>query len=211
MSLKYSIDTYDPLIMAMLKEDRGYVKTDVDPDFYMFTGGADIDPDLYGEVRHPSVWYDRDRDDDCLSLYYEAKDRGKPMVGICRGSQFLCAMAGNRLWQDVPHHAISGEHSATCLVYDETLFVTSTHHQMMRMQTTTASGSYVLMVADVLGVQGNRASMSDPDEDGEQQIEAMMHPQDRSMSYQPHPEYVDSKHMCRVKFWEYFNLLEADK
>jgi len=207
MSLKYSIDTYDSLIEAMLKEDRGYVKTGVDPDFYVFTGGADINPALYGEGRHPSVWYDAERDVKCTLLYHEAKNSGKPMVGICRGAQFLCVMAGNRLWQDVPSHAISGTHSAYCWVYDEYVPVTSTHHQMMRLAEDHSTSSYLLMTASIAGVVGNRASMSDPDTESEYQIEAMMHPQDKSMSYQPHPEYVGGMHWCRTKFWEYFDLL----
>lgn len=98
-------------------------------DIVLFTGGPDVDPDLYGEPSHPhtkvSVW--RDLDD--LKTYKKAIKLKIPMVGVCRGAQFLCVMAGGRLVQhqkDAPflHHEIE-----TTLL--PRITVNSSHHQAM--------------------------------------------------------------------------------
>lgn len=45
-----------------------------------------------------------------LVLYNNAKRLQIPMVGICRGAQFLNVMAGGKMIQHVEGHAIHGTH-----------------------------------------------------------------------------------------------------
>lgn len=219
MSTTFYIDQPDTLIISMIKEDRGYEWVDNinDADFLVFTGGADIDPDIYDERPHPKTGpISRVRDDKCKSMVRHAMklsfcgDR-LPMVGICRGAQFLCAMAGNRLWQDVTGHAIGHTHRALDLQDYEWVDVTSTHHQMMRLVPDT--GSRVLMEAHVPSCYrshwsekyGWLHSLSD-----EPQIEAMLHPHMGALSYQPHPEYTPKGSDCRAKFWQYFDTMMTE-
>ena len=86
---------------------------------------------MYREEEHPRTSYDVNRDKDCKFLFYWCEDVGIPMVGICRGGQFLNVMSGGSMWQDVnnhtkPHRVINYD---TFNTYP--FMVSSTHHQMM--------------------------------------------------------------------------------
>lgn len=102
-----------------------------DADIVVFSGGPDVDPVFYGERPHASTQVSPSRDSTDLALYKKCLDNGIPMVGICRGAQFLHVMNGGKLYQDVDNHY--GEHNMWDLknkkmVYD----VSSVHHQMVR-------------------------------------------------------------------------------
>lgn len=57
-----------------------------------------------------------------------AVEKGIPIIGVCRGAQMACALAGGFLIQDVNGH--HGHHDVT--TYDgKTFRVNSIHHQMM--------------------------------------------------------------------------------
>lgn len=98
-------------------------------DLVCFTGGADVSPFLYGDQNLSSHTHEaRDAFENTLYKIY----KGTPMVGICRGGQFLNVMNGGKMFQDVNNHL--GNHLATHI--DGTEWeVTSTHHQMMRPTT----------------------------------------------------------------------------
>jgi imidazoleglycerol phosphate synthase glutamine amidotransferase subunit HisH len=100
-----------------------------DADLVMFTGGADVDPVLYGEKTGAYTGSNRVRDQQETTVFEEAKRLGKKMIGICRGSQFLCVMAGGKLVQHCTHHAIGGVHEINWAKGSPS-FITSTHHQM---------------------------------------------------------------------------------
>ena len=72
-------------------------------DGLLLTGGGDIDPVLYGEARHASV-YDAEpgRDEFEIDLARRAMDADLPLLAICRGSQVLNVAAGGNLVQDIP-------------------------------------------------------------------------------------------------------------
>ena len=58
-------------------------------DAIVFTGGSDVDPELYGEEAHPQTFgIHRLRDDAELGLLRAALDRDMPVLGICRGIRF---------------------------------------------------------------------------------------------------------------------------
>lgn len=105
----------------------------------VFTGGADVDPSLYGEQRIRATSVSQCNRDIAEGRYYEyCVDNDIPMTGICRGSQFLTVMNGGKLVQDIRHHGIASTHEITykvqkcrTVVYLEHVQVTSTHHQMM--------------------------------------------------------------------------------
>ena len=71
-------------------------------DGFLFTGGEDIDPPLYGEALLPQCGaVSRERDDFELALMAEVRRLGKPMLGICRGVQVMNVFFGGSLWQDL--------------------------------------------------------------------------------------------------------------
>ena len=99
-------------------------------DLVVFTGGSDVDPALYDEKPHFTTSYDTGRDLREMRLFNECKNNNIPMLGICRGSQFLTIMNSGKLIQNVENHALWGHHNIT-FKDGEICWITSTHHQMM--------------------------------------------------------------------------------
>jgi len=74
-------------------------------DGVIFTGGSDVDPELYGEMAHPETsGIVRMRDDAELALLRAALDRDMPVLGICRGIQVLNVGLGGDLDQHLEGH-----------------------------------------------------------------------------------------------------------
>ncbi|MBR2756304.1 MAG: gamma-glutamyl-gamma-aminobutyrate hydrolase family protein, partial [Lachnospiraceae bacterium] len=77
-------------------------------DGFLFTGGHDVLPPLYGEEPIEELWESelldccekRDRME--LIVLREAMKEQKPILGICRGLQFINAALGGSLYQDLP-------------------------------------------------------------------------------------------------------------
>lgn len=72
-------------------------------DGLVLSGGADIDPERYGEI--PLATTDqprRDRDAFEIALFREAQRAGIPILGICRGAQLINVALGGSLIQHVP-------------------------------------------------------------------------------------------------------------
>lgn len=71
-------------------------------DGILLPGGADIDPQLYGEERHPRLGeIEPLRDAIELPLARWAVADGKPLLAICRGIQVLNVALGGSLYQDL--------------------------------------------------------------------------------------------------------------
>ena len=96
----------------------------------VFTGGADVDPYLYGQKIHPFTFTSKGRDDAELEVAEKAIELNIPLVGICRGAQLLSVVSGDTLIQHVTGHL--GRHYIVTNDRKHLYNVTSTHHQMMR-------------------------------------------------------------------------------
>ncbi len=102
-----------------------------DADVICFTGGEDVDPSLYGEKCLAGTNYNVRRDEYDADIYGQAVALKKPMVGICRGGQFLNVMEGGKMWQDVNNHA-GRIHDVVDIKSGKVVEgMTSTHHQQM--------------------------------------------------------------------------------
>ena len=122
-------------------------------DGFLLTGGHDVSPEFYGEARISACGAcspERDRMEAAILQYAMGAD--KPVLGICRGIQFLNAALGGTLWQDLPtqhpslieHHQAPPYdvpiHSVTILpgtplaevLGTDMLMVNSYHHQAVR-------------------------------------------------------------------------------
>jgi len=78
----------------------------------VLTGGHDVSPALYGEDPIASCGsVSRERDAMERVLLKQALERDLPVLGICRGLQFLNVFLGGTLYQDLPtQHPSDTEH-----------------------------------------------------------------------------------------------------
>ena len=169
-------------------------------DLVCFTGGEDVSPFLYGEKNHPTTGNNPRRDFFEMSIFGMALNTGKPMVGICRGGQFLNVMCGGGLWQDVCSHAIHGTHMAIRMDMDNEegryVQVTSTHHQMMRP----SSEGCTLLQANFVG----RVETVDM-VDSILGIESVYYSKQKCLCFQPHPEYGVVSNETKKVFFDFLN------
>jgi len=83
-------------------------------DGLLFSGGSDLDPDLYGQEVHPEtngVVPERDRAE--LALLSAALERDMPVLAVCRGSQILNVALGGDLVQHLPDVVGDDKHKHT--------------------------------------------------------------------------------------------------
>ncbi|MCD8155559.1 MAG: gamma-glutamyl-gamma-aminobutyrate hydrolase family protein [Clostridiales bacterium] len=72
-------------------------------DGFLFTGGHDIQPEMYGQTPLPACAQRCPRRDEMENLLLPMiLERDKPLFGICRGLQFLNVALGGTLYQDLP-------------------------------------------------------------------------------------------------------------
>ena len=72
-------------------------------DGLLLSGGADVDPQIFGETPHHALGrVDGPRDPFEITLAREAVRRDMPVLGICRGLQVLNVALGGTLIQDIP-------------------------------------------------------------------------------------------------------------
>jgi len=173
-------------------------------DLVMFGGGADIHPSLYNHCnvasncgRSPSK-----RDLFEREIFKLCRDLRIPMLGICRGSQFLCAMSGGALIQDCSGHAIGEFHPITTNDGQE-LYMTSTHHQMMypnRVKHELIAWANSLAKANF--EWDFRAGNPETNKDGwiEKEPEIVYFPTTNALAVQGHPEYFADVMAPPVKF-----------
>jgi putative glutamine amidotransferase len=141
-----------PVVLAPGRaEDAGPLLSRLDG--LLLTGGADVDPTLYGEPVHETVKrVIPERDAFEIALCREALRGDHPLLAICRGHQVLNVASGGTLIQDIPSQ-VSGAfdhdpdrerwetaHEVRILprtrlreiLGTETIAVNSFHHQAVR-------------------------------------------------------------------------------
>ena len=100
-------------IMLPLTSDKAILKQLLDTvDGILMTGGHDVSPDIYGEEKlDDSVVCNEDRDSMEKERIGQAFEKDIPILGICRGIQFLNAFLGGTLYQDLgKQHPSETEH-----------------------------------------------------------------------------------------------------
>lgn len=187
---------------AQLFVNLGYAITQMpdDADLVCFTGGADVTPSMYGDFQHKYTSNNFLRDEAESHVFHKCIRLNKPMVGICRGGQFLNVMSGGRMYQHVEKH--TAPHELTDLQTGEVVFVSSTHHQMMM-----PSKRGLLVASSQLG--GAREWY-----DGEvfkrdiskEDIEVVYYEHTKALCFQPHPEFTNPEYVGMRKYFK--SLLE---
>lgn len=167
-------------------------------DYLTLWGGADIHPSIYGEQPlEYSGPFNRERDKEEIALYKEYLAAGKPIIGVCRGAQLLCALNGGRLYQHVPQHR-NNSHGLICSDGSVIKSAAADHHQVMQ-----PVGNYVLLAwddkpAQVYSDNGFFSIFKVP--------EVVYWPDTKCLGIQPHPEWEQSN----SEFVKYCNKLCKD-
>ncbi len=120
-------------------------------DGLLFTGGHDVNPELYGQrplAQCGTLCPARDRLEE--HLFHRAFTDNKPVFGICRGIQLINVLLGGTLYQDLPaehpspiDHHMTPPYDRVChtvrldgplsqLLGKHELGVNSYHHQAVR-------------------------------------------------------------------------------
>jgi GMP synthase-like glutamine amidotransferase len=179
-------------------------------DIVLFTGGEDVDPVWYGEKKLQPTFSNIDRDRREKVIYDYCIEAGVPMVGICRGGQFLNVMNGGKMWQDVEGHL--GNHGLTEVLSPKskreprTILATSTHHQMMRP---TNEAAVIAVGTDHHGdpVCDQRCSfdLTVKGKNGKKHpdYEILWYEDTKCLCFQPHPEFPNAPKQLK----EYFDEL----
>ena len=87
-----------PLEMTEVDADRIVATCDG----FLFTGGQDVTPELYGAEHSLSLITSPERDKLEMLLLSKALPSDKAILGICRGLQLINVFLGGTLWQDLP-------------------------------------------------------------------------------------------------------------
>lgn len=171
-------------------------------DFVVFTGGADINPNIYGEEAHPQTYYNEDRDTRELNDYEKAVALGKGFLGICRGAQLLNSLFGGSLFQHIQHpgfHELVTEEG-------EVFFSNSVHHQMMRVTDDAIIKAWARNLSPVHEFMSEGQIVNI--EDVEKEPEIVVYPAQRAVLVQGHPEF-NANDPELARFREYvFNLIK---
>lgn len=139
-----------PVMLPLTDDDASIEKIAEMMDGFIFTGGHDVDPGIYGEaMKSECTALCPERDAMEKKLLPLAIEKNKSVLGICRGLQFINSVLGGTLYQDldayhpseichrqkppydVPAHevAVVKDSPLHGLLGMETLGVNSCHHQ----------------------------------------------------------------------------------
>lgn len=140
-------------VIIPLTEDKDTLKSILDlTSGLLLPGGEDVVPTFYGEEPHPLLRKtDRLRDEVELFAISWARQKQRPILGICRGIQVLNVAYGGTLYQDVdqqrpsaPKHKesewdelshsidLEGGSLLSKILCTECLQVNSLHHQAIK-------------------------------------------------------------------------------
>jgi GMP synthase-like glutamine amidotransferase len=202
--LRFFIVGRDQKVTDFVRASGGIITLKWDnADMFVFTGGDDVTPFLYGQKKLAWTHNDFTRDLDEVALF-KALPTDKPKIGICRGAQFLNVMSGGSLWQHVDGHMQShmmkwNWHQDAASEYFQ---VSSDHHQQM----------IVGDQAEILG-RANKStekhnewttktiSLEDRKHKPYDDVEVCYYWNTSSLCWQPHPEYPGDPLHSKL-FWD---------
>ena len=91
------------VVLPITNDEEALEKIAWEFDGFIFTGGPDVDPALYGQKKEDFCGeISAQRDGMELKLFRMAYDLHRPILGICRGIQLINVAMGGTLYQDLP-------------------------------------------------------------------------------------------------------------
>jgi hypothetical protein len=156
-------------------------------DCLILWGGEDVHPSYYKEKKHfmnGAGLVPSSRDVFEWKAMLHCKKNKIPMIGICRGAQFLTVFAGGKLVQHVTGHGMSHWVETPS---QKQFFVTSTHHQMMVPWA--VPHDLIAWSNEPKSSRYENSSFSDCIE-MPREPEVVYYPEIKAMAIQAHPEYA---------------------
>lgn len=178
-----------------------------DPNGWLIVwGGGDIHPSIYNRPNLGSYVSSRptSRDLSEMFLMKRAIDIGLPILGVCRGAQMGCALAGGILIQDVQNHGTS--HMIQILKTEQHILTSSLHHQMMfpwNVEHELIAVSSKRMTREIMGLSDEEVAFWKQSRYLEPEI--VWFPKIQCLAIQGHPEFLHSKDEFNVVI---HNLME---
>lgn len=128
------------LPLEMSEEDANRIVETCDG--FLFTGGQDVTPELYGmKDATGTIIPSPERDRLETLLLEKVLQADKAVLGICRGLQFINAFLGGRLWQDLP-----SQHPSDIVHHQGKPYGVPTHKVMLDGDLKTLLGKDILEV-----------------------------------------------------------------
>jgi gamma-glutamyl-gamma-aminobutyrate hydrolase PuuD len=194
----------DDRVTEFIRAAKGIVTTNfANADMFVFTGGADITPFLYGQKKLAWTHNDFHRDLDEIAIF-KSIPTDKPKIGICRGAQFLNVMSGGSMWQHVNGHEKphmmkwKWHHQAK----EEHISVSSDHHQMMLPgDQAEILGAAMMSTEKHHEWLSKKITLADKQKKPYDDPEVVYYWNTSSLCWQPHPEYNDNN-LHRDLFWD---------
>lgn len=180
-----SLHYYQPFKrLGKISRDQGLFNRPELIELVLFTGGADISPSLYNHTPSRLTFCDPRRDVHEIIAFRRARKHCLPIAGVCRGSQFLCAMAGGTLFQHVDGHGYGYHEIST---WDgRVLNVSSTHHQMQNPPTGAVPLAWSKSRLSDVYIGANDEEVEPP----EVEHECVYYPNINAVGMQYHPEIM---------------------
>ena len=92
-----------PILLSLSEDPALWEEYCQSFDGFVFTGGQDVDPQLYGQEKIPQCSYQAPlRDNQEFYMLRRLRALDKPVLGICRGIQVMNTALGGTLYQDLP-------------------------------------------------------------------------------------------------------------
>lgn len=165
-------------------------------DLVFFTGGSDVTPAFYGEKEGAYVSCDPERDTEEAKEFAFFRQKHVPMIGVCRGGQFLTAMNGGKMCQHMSHPS----RHETIMFDGKRLESTSTHHNQFIIDPK-VTGLKEKEDFELLGWAENLSPFHLNGEDKDynfpkdyKEPEIVFYPKSNALSIQMHPEFFDLEH-----------------
>ena len=142
-----------PIMLPFTKDEQETDQLFDMCDGFLFTGGHDVSPEIYNEEPMGSIVVSCRKRDEMEAIFLKKAIKcNKPVLGICRGIQFINAALGGTLYQDLPmqhpseveHHQkppydvpvhkvfIAANSPLHCCLNTDQIEVNSCHHQAVK-------------------------------------------------------------------------------
>jgi putative glutamine amidotransferase len=177
-------------------------------DGLLISGGADLDPALYGETLNGANAPDPGRDEIDAAAFSAAAARGIPILGVCRGLQAVNVFSGGGLVQHVDDHESLPypAHAAEATRHDLRLVPGTRLHRLLHGQSEIEVNSFHHQAVDRTRLAPGRRASGLVAHDGGDLVEALEAEDDERWLFaiQCHPERRESSPHELGALWEAF-------